>query len=260
MAVRKQFSNLLWKSDMEYNNLVNQRIELDYGRYKAGENMHGKKKDDQSCKIFFWFGFCFLFSECIKQILLITVVHNGSYSWRYFPFQLCSLPMYLCLILPFLKHKKAVIHFFMDINLLGGICAFADTSGMSYPLLILTLHSVCWHLALIALGIYTGIRFSTGLRIRDYLGVIKIFVITAGIAEIINTAVSKLFTTEIDMFYINPYRQFSQIIIRNLNGFLPNILVILVYVAAIILGGFLIHLIWMALAIRRTRNLQQEVV
>lgn len=215
--------------------------------------MQGKKKLDQSWKIIFWFGVCFFISECIKQILLTAVVNDGRYSWQYFPFQLCSLPMYLCLILPFLKHKNAVIHFFMDINLLGGIFAFADTSGMCYPLFILTLHSVCWHLALIALGIYTGIKFSPGLRIRDYLGVIKIFAITAGIAEIINTAVSKLFTTQIDMFYINPYRQFSQIIIRNLDGLIPNLFVILVYMAAIILGGFLIHLIWMGVALRKTR-------
>lgn len=213
---------------------------------RRGDRMQIKKKFDQSCKIIFWFGVCFFISECIKQILLITVINDGSYSWRYFPFQLCSLPMYLCLILPFLKNKKAYIHFLMDINLLGGIFAFADTSGMCYPLFILTLHSICWHLALITLGIYTGIRYSSKLTVRDYFGVIKIFFITAVIAEIINTVVSKLFTNEIDMFYINPYRQFSQVVFRDLEGFMPNSLVIVVYMAAIILGGFLIHLVWIA--------------
>ena len=221
---------------------------------RRGEGMQEKRKFDQSCKVIFWFGICFFISEIIKQILLITVVNHGSYIWRYFPFQLCSLPMYLCLILPFLKKKKAVIHFLMDINLLGGIFAFADTSGMCYPLFILTLHSVCWHVALIVLGIYTGVKFSPGLTFRDYPGVIKIFVITAGIAELINIAVSRLFTTEIDMFYINPYRQFSQIVIRNLDGLIPNILVILLYLAAIILGGFLLHIIWVAIAVHRTVN------
>ena len=37
-------------------------------------------------------------SEIYKQGFLYYIVNGGQYDWWYFPFQLCSIPMYLCLL------------------------------------------------------------------------------------------------------------------------------------------------------------------
>ena len=98
-------------------------------------------------KVLFFIGIFLLTSEILKQLLLTFVVNNGHYNLWYFPFQLCSLPMYLLVLYPFFHTEPArntILGFLSTYNLLGGIAVFFDTSGMHYPLLILTVHSNGW--------------------------------------------------------------------------------------------------------------------
>ena len=69
-------------------------------------------------------------SEIWKQWTLTFVLGGGHYNWWYFPFQLCSVPMYLLLLFPVFhaSHVKRIFcTFLMDIGLLSGIGAFLDT-------------------------------------------------------------------------------------------------------------------------------------
>ena len=63
-----------------------------------------------------------------------------------FLFQLCSVPMYLCLLLPLLQTAwhgriaRAFYTFLQDYGLLGGVMALAEPSGLMHPYWTLTLH------------------------------------------------------------------------------------------------------------------------
>ena len=127
-------------------------------------------------------------SEIWKQLLL-TAGNGGSYLWWYFPFQLCSMPLYLlplrqllltgqsrcrtaqktkapkgiCSAVPDSGSRKPQVCVFMirtltdflaDFGLLAGIFAFADQTGMRYALPALTLHSYLWHFIMIFLGLF----------------------------------------------------------------------------------------------------------
>jgi len=97
-------------------------------------------------------------TELVKQLLLTFVAGRGSYQWWYFPWQLCSIPMYVCIIAGLCQNSKiyhACLAFLSDFGLLAGICAFLDTSGFYYELGVLTAHSYVWHIVLIILGIYS---------------------------------------------------------------------------------------------------------
>lgn len=54
-------------------------------------------------------GWLLLIMEVYKQLFLYFVVNDGVYDWWYFPFQLCSVPMYLCIILP-VFYRASVRH------------------------------------------------------------------------------------------------------------------------------------------------------
>ena len=122
----------------------------------------------------------FPLSEIWKQLLL-TWANGGVYRWWYFPFQLCSMPLYLlplrqllalCLRqshalhlrqslalrlrrVPLLSWLSSVLtDFLADFGLLAGLFAFADQTGMHYALPALTLHSYLWHFAMIFLGLF----------------------------------------------------------------------------------------------------------
>ena len=122
----------------------------------------------------------FPLSEIWKQLLL-TWANGGVYRWWYFPFQLCSMPLYLlplrqllalCLLqshalrlrqplalrlrrVRLLSWLSSVLtDFLADFGLLAGLFAFADQTGMHYALPVLTLHSYLWHFAMIFLGLF----------------------------------------------------------------------------------------------------------
>ena len=50
-------------------------------------------------------GLLLLCAELWKQYVLTFRIGGGAYQWWYFPFQLCSLPMYLCLLIPFCRKR-----------------------------------------------------------------------------------------------------------------------------------------------------------
>ena len=56
--------------------------------------------------VLFICGLVLAVSELYKQSFLYFIVSQGRYNWWYFPFQLCSVPMYLCLILPLFRHPS----------------------------------------------------------------------------------------------------------------------------------------------------------
>ena len=195
-------------------------------------------------RVFFTFGILLLFSEIWKQYCLTYIINQGSYDWWYFPFQLCSIPMYICLLLPFARSEsihRAMEVFLMDFGLLGGIFAFFDTSGMQYGYFPLTCHSYLWHIFLIIIGISAGLlyRFQNW---HDFRNGVCLYLFCCGVADVINECFSSC--GSINMFYIYPEHTMSQKVFRNIAAVLGNAVGILIYIAAIILGAGIFHYIW----------------
>ncbi len=191
-------------------------------------------------------------SEIWKQIYLTFGINGGSYDWWYFPFQLCSMPMHLLLLLPHLKEgrlRHALLSFLMCYGTLGGIAAFADTSGMHYPVLSLTVHSYLWHFLQITVGIASGVVFCRDTApwrpLKSFLDASLLYLIFCLAASIINHLVSP--HAVINMFYINPRYQMSQVVFCQLVPLMGNDAAILIYIAATVLGAGLLFYIWYVL-------------
>lgn len=234
-------------------------------------------------KTLFFIGIFLLASEILKQLLLTFVVNGGHYNLWYFPFQLCSLPMYLLTIYPFLHTESArntILGFLSTYNLLGGIAAFFDTSGMHYPLLILTIHSYLWHILLIITGILSGLLLmqkstykasllsvknidpcaNTNLHLPhrihkkqpthvfsrrllpSFARITLLYILFALIAEYLNHILDSF--GEINLFYINPDYQMAQVFFANVGELYGNDLAILVYILATILGAGILYGVW----------------
>lgn len=203
-------------------------------------------------------------SEFWKQYTLTFTLGHGHYNWWYFPFQLCSIPMYLCLLIPWIRSDRLLrtcLTFLADFGLLCGIFAFFDTSGMQYKLLPLTIHSYLWHILLILIGLYTGfsgmdhsrfpsrhrLRFSDhpytpDFSFRGYLCSSEFYLFCCLIA----TGCNYLFHPfgKINMFYISPHYWMNQIVFRNITHSFGNPAGILSYIAATMIGAGILHGIW----------------
>ncbi len=200
------------------------------------------KKQD---RIFFLFGILMFLSELWKQWCLTYIVNSGTYDWWYFPFQLCSIPMYICLFLPFAKHAglhRAMIAFLKDFGLLGGIFAFFDTSGMHYAYAPLTIHSFAWHFVLITIGIMAGLYYRDS-GFKEYRGGLYIYLLCCLAATGFNLVFYRF--GAINMFFISPHFAMSQKVFRDIASFLGNTAGIISYIGATILGASIFHYLWM---------------
>lgn len=198
-----------------------------------------------SDRFFLICGILMFTSEIWKQYCLTYIVNSGTYNWWYFPFQLCSIPMYICLLIPFRISSRIhgiLLTFLMDFGLLGGIFAFFDTTGMYYGYRPLTVHSFAWHILLIVIGLYAGLSRSSDYSWRGFARCACLFLACCLTATLFNLAFHPF--GNINMFYISPYHFMGQIVFRDIAGVLGNNAGILLYILSIIMGAGIFHLGW----------------
>lgn len=208
-------------------------------------------------------------SEILKQLLLY-IGNDCHYIWWYFPFQLCSMHLYLlpaALLLSRSGHKsignisncsgkyfftsflsrpgiclqlqQIIFTFLADFGTLAGIFAFCDTSGMQYQMSVLTAHSYLWHF----LMIFTGILLGLSPEITGAFGPsCALFLSYAGIASVINLLFHDY--GSINMFYISPWEPVTQAVFRDIAALTGDTLCHIIYLAVIVTGAGILHLVF----------------
>lgn len=198
-------------------------------------------------RILFLCGCLLAVTELYKQLFLFYRIQHQSYDWWFFPFQLCSLPMYLCLLIPFLpcgRPKTALCTFMQDYNLMGGIAALIVPDGFRHIHWTLTLHGYLWHSLLILIGILIAINGRSDISRRGFLDTIPCFVLFCTIATAINLLAPG--HGRADMFYISPYVPSSQPVFHELSLCLGIWPANLLYLLTILTGALIFHLLFAA--------------
>lgn len=193
-------------------------------------------------KLLFLLGLLLILSEIYKQLFHFYISDHHTYDWWIFPFQLCSLPMYLSIWIPFLQkpsNQRKTEAWLMDICLLGGFMALLFPSGMMHSYVILTMHSFLWHFILLFIGFHIAFSRTADTSYSSFSFVSVWFLISASIATCFNI----LFHTygDINMFYINPYQPISQPVFKSFEPILGRIPVIICYLICLLLGLFIVH-------------------
>ena len=200
-------------------------------------------------RFFFICGMIMFLSELWKQYCITFIINEHRYNWWYFPFQLCSIPMYLCLMLPFAPEnvRKVYLTFLKTFGLMGGIFTIFDTSGLHYPYAPLTAHSYLWHVLLIIIGVAAGIcqnnyGCSKKSTAWEFSGSACCYLGCCALATAFNIAFHPY--GNINMFYISPYYTMGQKVFRDVAGLTGNTAGIMIYVAANVAGAYVISRIW----------------
>ena len=209
-----------------------------------------------SRKIFCFCGMFLAISEVYKQGFLYGIVNHQTYDWWYFPFQLCSVPMYLCLILTFLPDNRCprirtlLCTFIQDFGLLGGIAALAEPTGLLHPYWTLTLHGLCWHFLLIFLGLYCCLSGQSDTTRSGFWKMLPLFGLCALLATCINVATHPYGNA--DMFYISPYYPNGQIVFHQIALKIGVTAGNLFYLLGVVVGAFLCHCLCHTIKIKRS--------
>lgn len=189
-------------------------------------------------------GLFLILTEIYKQIFSYYILGNGSYQWGKFPFHLCSVPMYLCVIAPFLpkgRVRDGMYYFMTTFNLLGGLMAFIEPSGITHPYWFMTMHAYIWHMTLIFIGAYLIASGRFAKTMKDYRFAVVCFVILCAVAFGINLAAWKVSDGGINMFFVGP-RNSSLVVFKQISERFGWYVSTLLYIPTVCLGAFLVFL------------------
>ena len=194
-------------------------------------------------------GVVLIVMEIWKQLTLWLLVEGGKYNVWYFPFQLCSLPMYLALLYGMLRMRtgrraciirRALLTFLQDYGFLGGAMALIVHEGLMHPgHPLLTAHGFIWHIVMLLTALYIHVSGLSDRSDRGFRRTLPIFGIAALLAEIINITLHHY--GDCDMFYITPYHLSSQPVFRSIDAVIGRPAGILLYLGCVILGAFFVH-------------------
>ncbi len=190
-------------------------------------------------------GIIMVAGEIWKQWFVPRYVYTDGPSTWFFPWQLCSMAMYCSVLLPFLKEKaqNTVLIFLSTYSLLSAFIALLIPADMMRPQIWLFCHGFLYHAIMILECLAAILVLRRRNRYPFYPAVI-LFAVMAVIAEIINVISHHIINDihiEANMFYITPYYPTTQPVFHQISealGILPGIII---YLAAITLGSYLLY-------------------
>ena len=143
--------------------------------------------------------------SCGLLFLCMEIYHEverylsfGSYDWSSFPFQFCTMGMYMCLIIPFLKNnsfKKTLVMFLGIYVFLSGVLPlfFGQSNMTRWPNNFGVIFSFVWHILLLFVSSLSIGFYGLGRDLKhEYKYIILAFVLFIGItcfAQVLNVTI-----------------------------------------------------------------------
>lgn len=203
-------------------------------------------------KIMLFFSIFFFVLELAKQIALYR--RFGYYNVWYVPFQLCSMPIWLCPVLAWMGRERggAICTFLVDYGILGGIAALAVHDGFTFPdAPLLTAHGYVWHIAMLVLAVAVLVWGKADFSLRGFGRAAGLFLGLAFVAFLLCVALHPF--GDCDMFYISPYHLSVQPVFHDVDAAIGRGPGIVLYLFAVCFGAGIVHTICAFISSGRVR-------
>lgn len=203
-----------------------------------------KTSEKQNRIVMFCCGVFLALIELFKQGFYFYIISDMHITWWIFPFQMCSVPIYLCLIVPFIKKdsvRDAMYAFMASFNLMGAFISFLEPSGLLHTRPVLTAHSLVWHMVLVFIGSYLAVNGRGVKNMKMFLHGCYVFFICCGIAFAINCIFYDVSGGDINMFFIGPATS-NIAVFRDISAKLGWYVNAPIYMFSVCLGAFLFYM------------------
>lgn len=199
------------------------------------------------------YGIIALVLEVLKQLIWsfnydpITNKIIWDYEWYSFPFQLCTTPIYVCIICLFLKKGKvrnSLLSYLSYITILGSIATMIVPNSCFVSDILVNIHTMWLHLGSFVVSIYLLMSSEVKITLKELKGAIFIFLIFVIIANLLNIIVYNLgvLNNEVfNMFYISPYFISVLPVFNIIQENVPYLIYLIIYICTLILGSFIIY-------------------
>ena len=190
--------------------------------------------------------------EALKQLIWSveysteTAGFVWDFQWYAFPFQLCTMPLYICLIALFLKKCKLrdyLLSFMGYITILGSIATVVRPHDVFVSDLLIDIHTMYLHAGSLVVSVYLLMSREVEINLKGFFRAVVTFIAFCAIANIMNIVVynSGILNGEtFNMFYISPYFVSSLPVFDTIYNAVPYLVFLVIYVVALSLGGGII--------------------
>jgi len=220
------------------------------------------KSEKEVKRILLTIGIVLAVCEVYKQLMYkLVICPDKLYNWGAFPFHLCSVPMYLCLIIPFLKKgviQQTMYDFIMTYSLLSGFVAFLEPSGLLHKQVTMTAHSLTWHLVLVFLGALMAFTGLGGVTKINFKRATVMWLVLCAAAFLINCIHWNVSDGKLNMFFVGP-RNSSLIICKQISEMFGWYVSTILYVPAVSVGAWVVKTIIKALR-HKTKKTEKEPI
>ena len=206
---------------------------------------HNKKTTD---KVIFSYGLILTLAEVYKQVFF-TIERGGDYPWHLFPWQFCSVPMFVALIAPLVRNervKDAMYKFLSFFGLIAGIMTLIIPEGLYWDYITITCHSFFWHTSIVIIALYlivaNGYAKTIKVFLREMLAAAIVYAAAIGIALLLDVVWWFFIRAHVpagasfNMFYISPFFNSSLPVFRDIQPAVPYPVFLFLYILGFCLG------------------------
>ena len=178
---------------------------------------------------------------------------EGDFQWYAFPWQFCSMPMYVGLlagILPKGKVHDALCAFLATYSIFAGLCVMIYPGDVFTQTLGINIQTMICHGTMLSLGIFL---LGTGYVKPQHKTILKAIPVFSA-AVVIAMGLNELahwtdFTNgeTFNMFFISPYEAPSLAVYSIVQQYVPYPFCLIIYIAAFSIAAYLMLLIAMGL-------------
>lgn len=210
------------------------------------------------------YGIIALLLELAKQLIWsfnydqITNVVTWDYQWYAAPFQLCTTPIFVCIICMSLQEctsRNSLLSYMAFATILGSIVTILLPDSCFTSDILVNIHTMWLHCGSFIVSIYLLMTGAVKVEKQNLKYAIKVFLVFVLLAETLNIFVynSGILNGEtFNMFYISPYFITHLPVFKTIQESVPFIIYLFIYILAISLGATIVYFI--ALLFKNKRN------
>ena len=149
--------------------------------------------------------------EIFKQLNFAydAATDTWDYEWKQFPFQFCSVPMYVMLFAAALKEGKLrdyLCSFLATFGLFAGLIVLLYPATVLSPVVFRFSQSMIHHIALLVIGVIMFVSGKVKIEHKTILKAIAVFAVCVAIAFVMNVVYHATGNPDsFNMFYIGPH-------------------------------------------------------
>ena len=213
-----------------------------------------KKADEKQLKmVLLIYGIIALLLEVIKQVMWSfnydpsTNIVTWDYQWYAAPFQLCTTPIFVCLISSALKKGKfrdGLLSYIAFVTILGSFMTILIPDSCFVSDILVNIHTMWLHCGSFVVSVYLLMSGFVKINKQNLKTALFVFLVFVGLAQIINIGVYNLGILNgetFNMFYISPYFTSTLPVFSTIQENVPFIVFLVTYLLAICLGAIVVY-------------------